>query len=235
MSNRFDALTTEQQDFLISYTKHSGQLNKVIEELSIPGQYSFEQTYNANILLLDVQKALGVPNKNYDNYCSTWPHTKKAKPTASDVVRAYYFHETLKNTDFCGMDCNIQNNKLDDILFSCLDTEIVCKEMRYHLQYGYQSRIFIPLNETYRYEVLDMIVNVLIDNLGTAQKGSQTGKNAYAQGTVAGYYKKHYLDTLQHASGEGKLAVYYGILDSAGIIHNDRNTISLSEAFMAIV
>lgn len=228
MSNRFDALTTEQQDFLISYTKHSGQLHKVIEELSISGKDGFEENYNANMLLLGVQNALGVPNKNYDNYSSTWPYTKKAKPTASEVVRANYYHVILRSTTPHDIYCYIHNNDFERMHYSCLDTQIVCKK-------EIDSYHFKQVNEHYRYEVLDMIVDALIDNLGTLPKGSQTGKNAYTQGTIAGYYKNHYLDTLQYAGREGKLAVYYGILASAGIIHNDRNTISLSEQFMAIV
>ena len=80
-----------------------------------------------------------------------------------------------------------------------------------------------------------MIVELLIDNMGSAQKGSQSGKNAYANGTIAGYYKTHCLDNAPVKSREGRLSVYYSILESAAIITVDKNTISLTAEYWALV
>lgn len=229
MSNNFDALTPEQEAFLISYIKHSGDLYEVVDDISIPGNNGYQQIYNANIIWLGVQKALGVPNKNYEYYKADWPFTSKKKPTASDVVRARYYHECLGHGDpLYFVSTYLYNNDCTGLQYQCYEEGIICKK-------EVSRREYKRLSEDYDYKVLDMIVDALIENLGTLPKGSQTGKNAYATGTVARCYKTNYLDTIPCPSNAGSLSVYYAILSSAGIIHNEKNTISLTAEYMAIL
>lgn len=227
-NNQFDVLTPEQQEFLISYTKHRGELAAVIKELSIPGTYDFEREYNANMILLDVQRKLGVPDKNYKNHIPTWPYTSIQHPKASDVVRAEYHHYKLSHGFNNPLVCYPSTNDFSRIEAYCCDTEIQCFET-------HRSSKPERVHESYRYEILDMIVELLIDNMGSAQKGSQSGKNAYANGTIAGYYKTHCLDNAPVKSREGRLSVYYSILESAAIITVDKNTISLTAEYWALV
>ena len=227
-NTRFDALTPEQQEFLTSYVKHRGELHDVVKELAIPGNTGYETTYNANMILLDVQRALGVPDKDYENYIPTWPYTSIQHPKASDVVRAVYHHNKLSHGFHAPLYCYPPANDYSCVRLFCRDNQIEC-----------ESEVNIQeikrMHRSYRYEVLDMIVELLIDNLGSAQKGSQTGKNAYAQGTIAAYYNTHVLDKSVCKSYEGKLSVYYAILKAAGIISDDKNNISLTAQYWTLV
>ena len=227
-NNQFDALTPEQQEFLISYTKHRGFLHNVIEELAIPGNNGWETHYNANKILLDVQRVLGVPDKNYENYIPTWPYTSIQHPKASDVVCAEYHHNKLSHGFNAPLTCYPPTNDYSYIEAYCYDEEIMCYK-------AHRSSKPERVHEFYRYEVLDMIVELLIDNMGSAQKGSQSGKNAYANGTIAGYYKTHCLDNSPVKSSEGRLSIYYSILQAAHIITVDKNTISLTPEYWALV
>ena len=229
MSNNFDALTPEQETFLVSYIKHSGDLYEVVDDVSVPGKNGCEQIYNANIIWLEIQKALGVPNENYKYHKADWPYTSKKKPKASDVVRARYYHECLSGNDpHHYVRTYLQNNDYTEIQWRCYEEGIICKKEVSRNEYK-------RLPEEYNYKVLDMIVDALIESLGTLPKGSQAGKNAYAIGTVARCYKTNYLDTVLCPSNAGSLSVYYAILSSAGIIHNEKNTISLTAEYMAIL
>lgn len=229
MSNKFDALTTEQEEFLISYIKHSGDLYEVIDDVSVPGNNGCEQIYNANIIWLGIQKALGVPNENYKYHKADWPYTTMKKPKASDIVKARYYHECLSGNDpWHYVRTYLLNNDYTEIQYLCHKEGIRCKKEISRNEYK-------DLHEDYQYKVLDMIVDALIENLGTLPKGSQTGKNAYAIGTVARCYKINYLDTVLCPSNAGSLSIYYAILASAGIIHNEKNTISLTAEYMAIL
>ena len=227
-NTRFDALTPEQQEFLISYTKHRGELHDVIDELAIPGKNGWVKTYNANMVLLDVQRGLGVPDKDYENYIPDWPYTSIQHPKASDVVRAVYHHNRLSHGVRAPLYCYPPVNDYSYIHAYCRDDKIECENRL-------NSREIQRITLSYRYEVLDMIVELLIDNLGSAQKGSQSGKNAYAQGTIAAYYNTHVLDNSLCKSKEGKLSVYYAILKAAGIITDDKSNISLTAEYWALV
>ena len=227
-NNRFDALTPEQQEFLISYTKHRGELLDVAEELSIPGSTGYETQYNANMILLGIQRALGVPDKNYDNYVPTWPYTSVPHPKASDIVRSVFYHEKLSHGFDAPLVCYPLTYDYRYIYAYCTDAKIDCVKVL-----NSNKKETIP--ETYRYEILDMIVDLLLDNQGFAPKGSQAGKNAYAAGTLAGYYKTHHLDNLAVKRGEGRLSVYYLILKAAGIITDDKNLIRLSPQYWTLL
>lgn len=227
-NNRFDALTPEQQDFLISYTKHRGDLDQVIKELAIPEKSSWEKQYNANLIMLDVQRVLGVPDKDFENYIPAWPHTSMQHPKASDIVCAVYHQERLARGFDSPLTCYPPTYDYRFIYAYCRDTGIDCVKIL-------NSREKEKMHEIYRYEVLDMIVDLLVDNMGSAQKGSQSGKNAYADGTIAAYYKTHVLDKSECKSYEGKLSVYYAILKAAGIITDDKSNISLTAQYWALV
>lgn len=229
MSNKFDALTTEQEEFLLSYIKHSGNLHEVIDDVSIPGNNGWEQLFNANIIWLDIQKTLGVPNKNYESYMPQWPHTSKKSPTASEIVRADYYHSCLTHNDTHHFKyACLTNNDCTEIGYLCYEDGIVCRKSISRNQYE-------RMREKYHYEVLDLIITALIENMGVIQKGSQSGKNAFAVGTIAYCYKTNVLDKMQYPSDAGKLPVYYAILESAGIIRNEKNTISLTNQFAAVL
>jgi hypothetical protein len=226
-SNRFDALTSEQQEFLISYTKHRGDIDEVITELAIPGNDGWETTYNANMILLDVLRVLGVPDKNYENYIPTWPYTSVKDPKASDVVRAVYYHKQLSYGHNTPMTYTPRTHDYRYLHFYCTDERVICRK---ELNSGEVD----TAKEIYRYEVLDLIVELLIDNLGFVCKGTQTGKNAYTAGTLAGWYKANILNKSPCKSNEGKLAVYYAILKLAGMITEDEKNIYIAPQYCAL-
>ncbi len=235
MSTVFDALTPEQQQFLIAYIKHSGNFDKVIDELAIPNAPRSNGLYDAKIMLLGVQDALGVPDKNYKKYTPQWPYTTKKHPTAADLVRAGYFHQCLSNRPqtlipYYYAECYINGGGDDYIVwYFCTEDRIICSK-------NIHNPRFDPLRKIhFRYEILDMIVDCLVEHQGTLPKGSQTGKNAYARGTIAYSYKTMWLDKSPVVSGEGSLSVYYAILSAAGIIHNEKNTISLTKEYIALL
>ena len=183
MSVNFNALTTEQEEFLISFIKHRGDIDEVVKDVSIPVTGYMSERYAANLMWLDIQKTLGIPNENYKYFTPDWPYTTKKKPKASDIVRAYYYADCLNynERDHFAYSPVLRIN-LAGYDYRCYKDHIMCKK---RLSYNECE----DMTEEYRYDVLDLITNTLIEHMGTCQKGSQTGKNAYAVGTIAYCYK----------------------------------------------
>ena len=204
----FGTLTDEQSKFLRSFLKNRGMFKSVQNELGI----SYPA---ANKKFDELLHALGI-EKDSENKkdevidVNNW-NTNENSRIASDIIKT-----KLKN---CGGRALIST-------ITGLPVEI--KAAPDGVSFLSDK---LPINPPYRYEVFDVIVELLLSENGRARKGNgrnnKLGDPDCDETTVVGYVASRYMGKKRGESVYDPVFVLAAVLDWAGIAENLRGEIAL--------
>lgn len=206
----FDSLNPEQTDFLTTFLKQRGNLSLVQSELGI----SYP---SARKRLDDLLTALNLLENHQQNWQkvevegSTWSVQENSKK-ASDMIKK----KLLENNGRVivrtarGLPCEIRAAP-DGVSF--LSNKL-------------------PIHPPYRYEVFDVIVDLLISQGGRAKKGNgrnhRLGEAECDETTVVGAIGYHYAHAENGKSVYDPVFVLAAVLEWAGIASNERGELVLT-------
>lgn len=95
----------------------------------------------------------------------------------------------------------------------------------------------LPMKPAYTYEVFDVIVDLLVQQGGSARKGlgrnSPLGEGGCTEDTVVGAIGKNYFKASSGKYVFDPVFVLAAVLDWAGIAHNERGYLSLTADYLA--
>lgn len=208
----FSSLTDEQAAFLRSFLKNRGMFKAVQSELGI----SYPA---ANKKFDELLRALGM-EQNSENKkdevidVNNWVTNENSR-IASDIIKT-----KLKN---CGGRVLINT-------VTGLPVEI--KAAPDGVSFLSDK---LPINPPYRYEVFDVIVELLLAEGGRARKGNgrnnKLGDPDCDETTVVGYVASRYMGKKRGESVYDPVFVLAAVLDWAGIAENLRGEIALTPAY----
>lgn len=214
----FDLLTAEQADFLISFLKQRGNMSCVQSELGI----SYP---TAKKKLDDLLSALKLLDNNPQEEngeevvdMSNWS-VPKGSNKASDIVKQMLIEHNGRAIVHTarGLPCEV---KVASDGISFLSNKL-------------------PGNPPYRYEVFDVIVDLLISQGGRARKGngrnSKLGEPDCDETTVVGAIAYNYAHKKAGTSVFDPVFVLAAILEWAGIADNERGELVLTSTYQEIL
>lgn len=210
----FDSLAAGQAAFLTSFLKQRGNLRSVQEELGI----SYP---TAKRRLDDLLTALGLAGSTSQAGerkavmdMTNWPIAKDSKK-ASDTIRQLLAEQGGRAVVYTarGLPCEIWAAS-DGISF--LSDKL-------------------PIDPPYRYEVFDVIVDLLLSQGGRAKKGngrgSRLGEPNCDETTVVGAIGYHYAHKQTGVSVFDPVFVLAAVLEWAGIAKNQRGELALTASY----
>lgn len=212
----FDSLTAEQTEFLISFLKQRGNMSCVQGELGI----SYPTAKKKLDDLLTALKLTDTQTKSIEEVIdmSTWS-VPKDSTKASDIIKQMLIEHggrVIVHTAR-GLPCEIRVAP-DSISF-------------------FSDKL--PGNPPYRYEVFDVIVDLLVSQGGRAKKGN--GRN-YKLGdpycdktTVVGAIGYNYAHKETGASVFDPVFVLAAVLEWAGIATNERGELVLTASYQEML
>lgn len=210
----FDSLNPEQYTFLITFLKHRGNLNAVQKELNVSYPTAKKQLDNllVSLNLLDDTADSAESQEVID--MSTWTIPEDSNK-ASDIIKLKLMENGGKATVYTtrGIPCDIRAAS-DGISF------ISSK---------------LPINPPWQYKVFDIIVDLLVSQGGTAEKGNgrnyKLGEGKCTEKTVVGAIGYHYLGKSFGDSVYDPIFVLAAVLEWAGIAHNGRGELTLTDSY----
>lgn len=214
----FDSLTAEQTGFLISFLRQRGNMSSVQRELGI--SYPTAKKKLDNLLItLELADNISQSEKSEEVIdVSNWS-TPKDSSKASDIIKQMLIEHngrTIVHTAR-GLPCEVRIAP-DGISFLCNK---------------------LPGNPPYRYEVFDVIVNLLISQGGRARKGNgrnfRLGEPDCDETTVVGAIGYNYAHKETGASVFDPVFVLAAILEWAGIANNERGELVLTSTYQEIL
>ena len=212
----FDSLNPEQMSFLITFLKQRGNLSLVQSELRISypaAKKKLDDLLTALNLVEDNQKdPQGVEDEGAIDM-STW-YVQKDSRKASDIIKRKLIENngrTIVHT-IQGLPCEIRAAP-DGVSFHCNK---------------------LP---PYRYEVFDVIVDLLISQGGRAKKGNgrkRLGEPKCDETTVVGAIGYHYFHAESGRSVLDPVFVLAAMLEWADIASNERGELILTASYQEI-
>jgi len=213
----FDLLNSEQLDFLITFLKQRGNMSLVQNEL--------ELSYPAAKKRLDnLLEALNLVDDRQQNQqriedggvidMSTW-YVQENSSKASDIIKRKLKENNGRVVVYTarGLPCEIRAAP-DGISF--LSNKLPC-------------------NPPYRYEVFDVIVNLLLSQNGRARKGNgrnnKLGEPECDETTVVGAIGYNYAHIEKGKSVYDPVFVLAAVLEWAGIANNERGELVLTASY----
>lgn len=216
--NSFDLLTAEQTDFLISFLKQRGNMSCVQEELGISyptAKKKLDDLLTA-LKLTDSTSQTGISKEIID--MSNWSIPKDSAK-ASDIIKQMLIEHggrVIVHTAR-GLPCEIRVAP-DAISF-------------------FSDKL--PSNPPYRYEVFDVIVDLLVSQGGRAKKGNgrnyKLGNPNCDETTVVGAIGYKYAHKKTGTSVFDPVFVLAAVLEWAGIANNERGELVLTSAYLEML
>lgn len=213
----FDSLDPEQTRFLVTFLKQRGNMSSVQTELGL----SYPA---AKRRLDDLLAALGLIQNDQENMqkdedeevidMSSWDIQKDSKK-ASDIIKRKLMENNGKVTvhTLQGLPCKIHAAP-DGVSF--LSDKL-------------------PIKPPYRYEVFDIIVDLLISQGGRARKGNgrnyKLGEPECDETTVVGVIGYQYFHAKHGESTLDPVFVLAAVLEWAGIANNERGELVLTASY----
>ena len=210
----FDSLSPERMNFLIAFLKQRGNMSLVQNELGL----SYP---TAKRKLDDLLEALGLVDENQQNIkdegtvdMSTWC-VKENSNRASDIIKKKLMENGGRVVVYSarGLPCTISAAP-DGVSF--LSNKLPC-------------------NPPYRYEVFDVIVDLLISQGGHARKGNgrnyKLGEPDCDETTVVGAIGYNYTHAETGKSVYDPVFVLAAVLEWAGIASNERGELVLTAGY----
>lgn len=214
--NPFDKLSAEQCSFLMSFLKCRGNLKSLQEELQIsyPTAKKKLDELLFSLNLADQSEEDTQMREKTDT--SNWI-TDENSTKASEIIK-----HKLKESGGRAVVYTIN--------------ELPCEIRAASDGVSFLSNK-LPVKPPYRYEVFDLIVDMLTENGGRARKGSgrnhKFGEPECDETTVVGYIAKHYFNKEYGESVYDPVFVLAAVLEWAGIARNERGEISLTASYRA--
>lgn len=202
----FAALTDEQSKFLHSFLKNRGMFKAVQNELGI-SYPAANKKFDELLCALGIRKN---PEKDEVIDVNNWTTNENSR-MASDIIKT-----KLKN---CGGRAlvNTITGLLAEIKAAPDGVSFLSDKL--------------PINPPYRYEVFDVIVELLLSENGRARKGNgrnnKLGDPDCDETTVVGYVASRYMGKKRGESVYDPVFVLAAVLDWAGIAENLRGEIAL--------
>ena len=214
----FDSLDSEQYTFLITFLKHRGNLNAVQKGLNVSYPTAKKQLDNLLIALnlfdstTDSEENQEVPNM------STWTFPENSTK-ASDIIKQKLMENGGNATVYTARGIpHVISAAPDGISF-------------------FSNKINI--STPWQYTVFDTIVDLLVSQGGTAEKGNgrnyKLGEGKCTEKTVVGAIGYHYSGKSFGDSVYDPVFFLAAILEWAGIAHNGRGELVLTDEYRKII
>lgn len=210
----FDLLTDEQLRFLISFLRQRGNMSSLQGKMGISYPTAKKKLDDLLIALKLENNNSQIKNVEENMDMSNW-YVPKDSSRASDIVKRMLIENDGRAIVHTarGLPCEI---KLASDGVSFLSNKL-------------------PLNPPYRFEVFDVIVNLLVSQGGRARKGngrnSKLGEPDCDDTTVVGTIGYNYAHKKTGTSVFDPVFVLAAILEWAGIANNERGELVLTSAF----
>lgn len=208
----FDTLNLEQMNFLISFLKQRGNMSLVQNELGISYPTAKRRLDSLLIALELINQQQNKEEEAID--MSTW-FVKKDSKKASDIIKRKLMENNgrvIVHT-LQGLPCEIR---------AASDGTSFLSDK-------------LPLNPPYRYEVFDVIVDLLISQGGRARKGNgrnyKLGAPECDETTVVGAIGYNYAHIETGKSVYDPVFVLAAVLEWAGIVNNERGELVLTASY----
>jgi len=208
----FDTLNLEQMNFLISFLKQRGNMSLVQNELGISYPTAKRRLDSLLIALELINQQQNKEEEAID--MSTW-FVKKDSKKASDIIKRKLMENNgrvIVHT-LQGLPCEIR---------AASDGTSFLSDK-------------LPLNPPYRYEVFDVIVDLLISRGGRARKGNgrnyKLGAPECDETTVVGAIGYNYAHIETGKSVYDPVFVLAAVLEWAGIVNNERGELVLTASY----
>lgn len=216
----FDALNPEQAVFLTAFLKHRGNMSSLQSELGL----SYP---SAKRRLDDLLAALNLAEENRQN-----PH----EPAAAEAVdmSAWYIPEGSKRASDIIKRRLMENNGRAVVHTA---RGLPCEIRAAPDGVSFFSNK-LPGNQSWRYEVFDVIVDLLVSRGGRARKGNgrscKLGEPDCDETTVAGILGYRYFHAKSGESILDPVFVLAAVLEWAGIAGNERGELVLTDRYREI-
>ena len=213
----FERLSAEQYMFLITFLRHRGNLKNLQSEIGL--------TYPAAKKKLDeLLIALELADEDVSENewecidVKTW-HINKNSNLASEIIKA-----KLKE---CGGRAIVHTARgLPCEIVATVDGKSFVSDK-------------LPIKPPYTYEVFDVIVELLLKQNGRARKGNgrnyKMGESECNETTVVGAVAKYYSGKKDGESVFDPVFVFAAVLEWAGIAHNERGEIVLTQNYRGML
>lgn len=214
----FDLLTAEQTEFLFSFLRQRGNMSSLQEELGISYPTAKKRLENLLTALELSDNTSQMEEREEAIDMSNWSVAKHSNK-ASDIIKQMLIENggrAIVHTAR-GLPCEVRVAP-DGISFLCNK---------------------LPGNPPYRYEVFDVIVNLLISQGGHARKGNgrnfKLGEPNCDETTVVGAIGYNYAHKETGASVFDPVFALAAILEWAGIANNERGELVLTASYQEIL
>lgn len=212
--NPFDKLTNDQHDFLLAFLKNRGNLKNLQAELQI----SYPTAKKKLDELLDALSLCETksPENNFmeETDMTNWT-TDTNSPKASEIIKTklkanngHIIVHTLQ-----GLPCEIRANADGRTFWSDK----------------------LPIKPPYGYDVFDVIVDLLLESHCRAKKGngrnSKLGQPGCELDTVVGAVAARYSGKNPGDSVFDPVFVLAAVMEWAGIVHNERGELILTQQY----
>ena len=209
----FEKLDAEQYSFLISFLRHRGNLKNLQHDLNLSYPVAKKK-------LDDLLTALELTDKENDE--NEWKGidvkmwiTDKNSNKASEIIKTKLKEGGGRAIVYTarGLPC--------EIIATADGISFVSDKL--------------PIKPPYTYQVFDVIVDLLIKQNGRARKGNgrnyKMGEAECDETTVVGAVAKYYSGKKDGESVFDPVFVFAAVLEWAGIAHNERGEIVLTQAY----
>ncbi len=211
--NPFNYLTNEQMEFLLTFLKHQGNLKMLQEDLNI--SYPFAKK-KLQVLLEDlklVEESVEKPTEELDLGNLSFSTNSVL---ASDIIKK-----------------KLSERKGRAMVYSA-------RGNAYEIRVGRDGVGFecdeLPIKPNYEFRVFDVMVECLIKNGGSANKGNgrnyKLGEKKCDDTTLVGYVAKHYAGKKDGESVFDPIFVLVAVLEWAEIAFNRRGHAELTEKYL---
>ena len=214
----FDSLTADQTEFLISFLRKRGNISSLQAELGVSYPTAKKRLDDLLTALKLVDNISQVEKDEGFVDMSDWS-IPKGSNKASDIIKKMLIEHNGKVIVHTarGLPCKVRV-ALDGSSF-------LCNKLR--------------INPPYRYEVFDVIVNLLISQGGRARKGNgrnfKLGEPNCDETTVVGAIGYNYAHKKTGTSVFDPVFALAAILEWAGIANNERGELVLTASYQEIL
>lgn len=216
----FDALNPEQMSFLIAFLKQRGNMSSVQSEMGISypaAKKRLDELLVALDLAEDSQKSTQKDEEEVIDM-STWDVQKDSKK-ASDIIKRKLMENNGRVIVRTLQDLPCEIRAASDGVSFLSDK--------------------LPLTPPYRYEVFDVIVDLLVSQGGRARKGNgrkRLGEPECDETTVVGAIGYRYFPKKKYGdSVPDPVFVLAAVLEWAGIANNERGELVLTASYRDIL
>lgn len=214
----FDSLTADQTEFLVSFLRQRGNMSSLQAELGISYPTAKKKFDDLLTTLKLADNISQVEQREEIIDMSTWPIPKDSSK-ASDIIKKKLIENggrAIVHT-VRGLPCEVQ--------VAPDGNSFLCNKL--------------PINPPYRYEVFDVIVDLLISQGGHAKKGNgrnfKLGEPDCDETTVVGVIGYHYAHKETGTSVFDPVFALAAVLEWAGIANNERGELVLTASYQEIL